>query len=308
MFSNKKKNITLRFVLVVFVLSVFLSCGGSKVPDITSSWELIKEIKVKQPVRLAAFYNEDFGVTGGYSGNGKTHYTTDGGVTWTKSEQSGGCIYGVDVINEDLVWVAGRKTGQSFTTPGGVRLSANGGLDWLEPTEFPFTPREAPMSFINENTGWVYQSDTFCKTTDGGRKISEIQLPEGVTEVRSVKILDPDTGFIIDSSGKFHFTKDSGDSWTSHDLLTGYFENMKLINIESVASAIYFSDTQKGMVVINLQNREGKKIYILRTSDGGRKWMSEILMNGGGSVHISHDGNYITVKASKIKLYKNLGA
>ncbi len=306
MFRNKKKSKILGFVSVVFVLFVILGCEKSKVPDITSSWELVKEIKVKQPVRLAAFLNEDFGITGGFSANGKTHYTSDGGVSWLKSEQSGGCIYGVDVINKDLVWVAGRKTGQSFTTPGGIRLSANGGRDWLDPTEFPFTPGEAPMSFIDENTGWVYQADTFCKTTDGGANISEIPLPEGVKEIRSIKILDSETGFIIDPSGIFHSTLDSGDHWTSYDLLTGYFENKKLNSFESVASAIYFSDAENGMILINLQDREGRNIYIFRTTDGGSSWKSEILMNGGGAVYISHDGNYITVKAAKIKLYKKL--
>lgn len=94
---------------------------------------------------MAAFLNEDFGITGGFSGAGKTNITTDGGETWDLKEESGGCLYGLDPVNENTIWVAGRKVGASFTTPGGVRLVTNSGTEWQAPSEFPFSP----LSSIN---------------------------------------------------------------------------------------------------------------------------------------------------------------
>ncbi|NLW55010.1 MAG: hypothetical protein GX050_00035, partial [Firmicutes bacterium] len=71
--------------------------------------------------------DENFGVTGGFSGKGKANVTVDGGKTWSLAESSGGCLFGIEVIDPTRFWVCGRMTGQSFTTPGGIRLTQDGG-------------------------------------------------------------------------------------------------------------------------------------------------------------------------------------
>lgn len=55
-----------------------------------SPWKIVRQVRVKQPTRMAAFLDESFGVTGGAGDQGKVHYTTDGGQTWTLAESSGG--------------------------------------------------------------------------------------------------------------------------------------------------------------------------------------------------------------------------
>ena len=41
-------------------------------------------------LRVAAFFNEDFGLTGGAGDIGKADYTLDGGKTWSTADTSGG--------------------------------------------------------------------------------------------------------------------------------------------------------------------------------------------------------------------------
>ncbi len=53
-------------------------------------WEIVLQTEVEQPTRMAAFLDENFGVTGGAAGPGKAHYTADGGNTWTKAPDSFG--------------------------------------------------------------------------------------------------------------------------------------------------------------------------------------------------------------------------
>ena len=56
-----------------------------------AQWEVILKKRLEQPVRMAAFFDETFGVTGGGSGAaGKAQYSTDGGQTWSMADTSGG--------------------------------------------------------------------------------------------------------------------------------------------------------------------------------------------------------------------------
>ena len=53
-------------------------------------WEVVLQTEVTQPVRMAAFLDENFGLTGGSDSAGRAHVTTDGGQTWTLAESSAG--------------------------------------------------------------------------------------------------------------------------------------------------------------------------------------------------------------------------
>jgi hypothetical protein len=55
----------------------------------TLPWEIVLQREIAQPMRVAAFLDGGFGVTGGPSDPGRAHYTTDGGQTWTMAESSG---------------------------------------------------------------------------------------------------------------------------------------------------------------------------------------------------------------------------
>jgi hypothetical protein len=56
----------------------------------SGSWEPVLDLEVEQTLRMAAFLDDKVGYTGGEASEGKAHYTTDGGQTWTMAESSGG--------------------------------------------------------------------------------------------------------------------------------------------------------------------------------------------------------------------------
>ena len=65
---------------------------ADKVPteEVSGSWEAVLDLEVEQTLRMAAFLDARVGYTGGEATEGRAHYTTDGGQTWTMAESSGG--------------------------------------------------------------------------------------------------------------------------------------------------------------------------------------------------------------------------
>jgi hypothetical protein len=61
---------------------------SSAQPATESAWEIVLQREIEQPMRVAAFLDGDFGITGGPSDPGRAYYTTDGGQTWTMAESS----------------------------------------------------------------------------------------------------------------------------------------------------------------------------------------------------------------------------
>ncbi|MBN1834113.1 MAG: hypothetical protein JW896_18595 [Deltaproteobacteria bacterium] len=56
-----------------------------------AQWQVVvPQTLFAEKLRIAAFLNEDFGVTGGAGDIGKADYTLDGGKTWATADTSGG--------------------------------------------------------------------------------------------------------------------------------------------------------------------------------------------------------------------------
>ena len=54
-------------------------------------WEVVvPQTSFGDKLRIAAFLNENFGITGGAGDVGKAHYTSDGGKNWSTADSSGG--------------------------------------------------------------------------------------------------------------------------------------------------------------------------------------------------------------------------
>lgn len=275
-----------------------------------SSWEMIIQIVVPQPVRMAAFFDENFGVTGGFSGKGKANVTTDGGKTWTLSESSGGCLYGIEVIDTSRFWVCGRMTGQSFTTPGGIRLSKDGGRSFEPSTSYKTIPGECPMGFIDESTGWVYQNKVLSATADGGESWQKLSLPEGVAKVKAVSPLSVSEGYILDETGTAFFTENQGQTWEALALPREDLPGMKAATMEATTAGLRFFDRENGLAVMALTGSGAPQLVAFRTGDGGKNWQVEIIDQGIGSVFLSHDGSFVTCYrpgASGIKVYRYRG-
>jgi photosystem II stability/assembly factor-like uncharacterized protein len=259
-----------------------------------SRWEEIARVAATQPVRMPAFLNENFGVTGGATGAGKTHYTTDGGATWTMAESSGGCLYGMDIVNEQTVWACGRMVGQSFTTLGGVRLSTDGGQTWEGQTTFQSRPGRCPLSFLDTQTGWVANGYKLSATADGGETWEEI-TPD-VSDVAAIALRTPSEGYVLDFDGNLYATTDGGKSWSFQSLGLEKYGELKIMESQDfVMAAIRFADADNGVVVLSLVGGGENKVVALRTADGGQTWVEEIVPAETGPLYLSHDGSLLTI-------------
>jgi len=87
--------------LIFTTLLVVASVGGyasAATPPVTAlparagnasaSWESSSRKDVEQPMPIAAFLDESFGLTGGPADVGRAYVTTDGGETWTMADSS----------------------------------------------------------------------------------------------------------------------------------------------------------------------------------------------------------------------------
>jgi len=279
-----------------FLLAAVFSGCGDATTSLAQPWTPVLETTVSHPARMAAFLDDTFGLTGGFSGAGKAHVTTNGGRTWTISESSGGCLFGIDIIDRERVWVCGRVAGVSFSTPGGIRLSRDGGRSFELSADITTKPREAPMNFINESTGWYFRPDTLFRTLDGGKTWTELPLPETAEEIKAISILSADEGFIIDEKGRFSHTPNAGVSWETHALPLDKIGGARISNMESVTVAVRFFDADTGVVAASLLTNGAPKAKVIafRTANGGADWTPELVINGQGTLFLSPDGRYLT--------------
>jgi hypothetical protein len=262
----------------------------------SGAWELVLQKEVEQPVRMPAFLNETFGVTGGGTGAGKTHYTTDGGETWTKSEDSGGCIYGVEIVDDQTVWVCGRIAGASFTTEGGIRLSTDGGQTWGKRANYNPRPDLCQLSFLDTQTGWVANVGKLSITKDGGETWEEMTLPDGIGTIAAISILTQNEGYVLDYDGNLYLTVDGGASWSAQTLDLDKFGELKLVPPSNLASvAMRFFDVDNGVIVLNLIGGGDNKVVALRTADGGQTWQEESVPAQIGVPYLSSDGKFLTL-------------
>jgi hypothetical protein len=83
-----------RFAFLLSVLVLTLATGYTTSLAMEKSqgqWQVVVPQKVfAEKLRIAAFLNENFGLTGGAGDIGKADYTLDGGKTWSTADTSGG--------------------------------------------------------------------------------------------------------------------------------------------------------------------------------------------------------------------------
>ena len=79
-----------RFTILVGVLVSTLVIG-CMFAAAQAQWDVVvPQTRFEDKLRIAAFLNESFGLTGGAGDIGKARYTSDGGKTWAQADTSGG--------------------------------------------------------------------------------------------------------------------------------------------------------------------------------------------------------------------------
>jgi photosystem II stability/assembly factor-like uncharacterized protein len=252
-------------------------------------WQVVLQKEIEHPIRVAAFFNESFGLTGGPSDVGQAYLTTDGGDTWIKTENSADCLFSLDIVDSQVAWQC---------SLGPVRVSTDGAQTWQAVTDYSNYCRQ--LSFLDAETGWLAASNQLGITTNGGQTWEAIPLPEGVQDIAAISLRTVTEGYLLDINGVFYTTPDGGQSWSSHSLDLG---NSTLLNHETASAAIRFSDADHGVMALNLASEGESKIIVLRTVDGGQTWAPENVMTTAPllvSLYLSRDGSTLTV-ADKMK-------
>jgi photosystem II stability/assembly factor-like uncharacterized protein len=254
-----------------------------------SPWEVVFQIRVTQPVRMAAFLDDTFGLTGGPDNAGRAQYTTDGGQTWTMAERSSGCLFGLDIVDAQAVWECNASD---------IRLSTDGGQTWQG------TPRGRGQPFCqvssaDRDTAWYLSPRRLETTLDAGTTWEEVSLPEGVetADILAISLRAPGAGYVLDSSGTLYTTLDSGQNWSPQNLgLEERYGAMKPLPPGNIAAAaMRFLDADHGVIVMSLIGGGSSKLVALRTADGGQTWMEESVPTEFGTAYLAHDGRLLTV-------------
>lgn len=204
----KKSSIYVILMLIASTTLLITSCS-SKIKSTTSdpSWSLVQEQKTKHSVFYAGFHDAQFGITVGYGGT--TYYTQDGGQNWIKSDNKANCRFGLDILNPDYLWSIGNY--------GGNRVSTNGGVSLFSVSDLPLI-EERPnnlISIIDEKDIWLASPLRLAHTQDGGFTWIDIQLPANCEEMAGLCFYSSLGGYILDSLGTLHQTKDGGQSWAN---------------------------------------------------------------------------------------------
>lgn len=248
------------------------------------NWEIAKTLEIKQKNNIGGFYNENYGLTVGYSGT--IYYTNDGGENWNKSNNSSFCRFGLYIVNDKVAYNCGNGRHVRKTTDGGVNWKAVTDFGDSEPNHCRY------LSFIDENTGWIGSPSKVAITKDGGNTWNDIKLPDGIGDILTIDLVNENSGYLIDSNENLYITKDGGQTWNSKKLNVN---NMNNTVYYTNGSYLRFTDEKNG--VLFYENKDNGAVKCAYTKDGGDTWkeknMPEADVTNG--YYLSSDGKILTI-------------
>lgn len=275
-------------ILGALWVSLFLLCSCSAPQQDAGTWQVLGVHDASHNIMTAGFLNEKVAATGGVGG--EMAYTDDGAETWLVTNSMADCRYGMDIVSPAVIWSCGGATH--------VRRSVDGGRTWQILAGFgdPRTIRGAchSASFLDENIGWLANSNLFGTTTDGGALWNLRPLPGAADRIATIDTYLPGEGYLLDQRGLLFHTEDDGQHWTEKGRLEP--EPLEWPPSAYQLAAMRFSDAQHGLIVISSSPfGEEKPVVAFHTSDGGQHWTSEPVPVLAGPVYLARSGGFLTV-------------
>jgi len=177
--------------------------------------------------------------------------TTNGGATWlTRFDDLYLSFYGMAVVDESNVWVAGYD---GLSSEGCVLRTTNGGVNWdvLWPSGATYLWDAA---FVTADTGFVISIyGNLFRTSDAGQTWSS-GVPGTGGNLISVCFADSHNGWLTGTNGRVLHTTDGGESWAQTSVGTHCF-----------LTDICFTDSTRGWAC-------GEGSGRFRSTDGGQTW------------------------------------
>ena len=251
-------------------------------------WQIVGIYNADQSIMTAGFLNEQVVATGGVVG--QMGYSSDGAQTWLVTDAAADCRYGVDIVSPQVIWACGGATN--------VRKSVDGGKTWQVLAAFgsqrTITNPCNSASFLDENIGWLANSNLFGTTIDGGVTWTMQALPESAHKIATIDTYGGGEGYLLDQSGVLFFTEDDGAHWRETSRLD--LGDLKMSFSVYQLAAMRFTDAQHGLIIVSPTDKaKPEPVLAFHTSDGGATWTSEIVPVMAGPVYLARDGKLLTV-------------
>ncbi len=257
-------------------------------------WKDVYHFNPSQTLNKLKFLNDQTGFTAGSLYNGSKeniHITHDGGKTWSnvssgytsmrfmdifildsstifmsgndgiiiRSTDGGGSwqtmhtgiteqLWGIYFLNQNLGFAVGSN--------GTIIRSTNGGLDW-ESVPTGISNLFYDVFFTKQGIGFASGSNVLYKTIDNGDNwfpVTDFPFEAPADWIRSIKMVNENTGYACADIGRIYKTTDGGDHWIR--LQSGTQEALFDVS---------FVDELNGMIC-------GFNGTILSTNDGGQSW------------------------------------
>lgn len=254
------------------------------VPEITSEsvesdWVAGEDKRQKFNVNFLAYHTKDFGLTVGMSG--EIHYTNDGGESWPQATNKSKCCFGLDFVNDKVIYACGNGKNVVKSTDGGQNFSrvADFGGD---------SPNQCKMlSFYDENNGIIASAKLMAITHDGGTSWKELTLP---CKVAGINMNSENRIYFVGDDFNMYISEDGGETWNSTAL------NLPEKNdYYNIPQSFAFSIDENGYTLFASQ-KSTKLVKRYVTVDQGATWTEEPLpeVEGHYYLYLNKDGDVLT--------------
>lgn len=270
------------------ILSTPTSAWTPTPTPLPGPWQIVGIYNADQSIMTAGFLNEQVVATGGMLG--QMAYSNDSAASWLITDAHSDCRYGIEVVSPQVIWTCGGATN--------VRKSLDGGKTWQVLAAFgnyrTITNPCHSMSFLDENIGWLANSNLFGTTVDGGVTWTMQSLPETADKIATIDTYGSGDGYLLDQSGVLFFTEDDGAHWRETSRLD--LGNLKMSFSVYQLAAMRFTDSQHGLIIVSPTDKaKPEPVLAFHTSDGGATWTSEVVPVLAGPVYLARDGKLLTV-------------
>ena len=203
---------------------------------------------------------------GGADTNGFSVFlkTTNGGLNWESLNVSSLLIMTeIFFLNKDT----GYACDEFF---GGVRLTTNGGSNWINRDNGINISQPRTLFFLNYDTGFCGGSFSLFKTTNGGINWNQlIQLGE---QVMDIQFNNGNLGWVALTGNTIGITSNGGLNWS--------FSNPAKIAGGTVPSICFVTDS------IGWCGTRTQRIF--KTTNGGVNWVTQIDSSASFVIHFSN--------------------
>jgi photosystem II stability/assembly factor-like uncharacterized protein len=205
----------------------------------------------------------------GFAVGTSSYETTNGGLSWNWRMDMGQSILDITFVDENIGYCAGGgfPAGDALI----LKKTTNSGQTWNKTIINDYF---TDVFFTDENNGWYIGNQTLYQTIDGGINLTHRSDFPG-NRPSSVYFLDSLTG-IIGAQNKIFKTYDGGISWQEKNITgisgnAGEFIRLFFINNE-IGWAISYG-------------------YVIKTTDAGENWFSQLNIGGLRGIHFSDSLN-----------------